>query len=316
LDISTPSNITDLGWIEIPGVFPYLDVAGGFAYIGDTNFGLRIVDINNPSSLSVAGEMSFISPVPQSQVLTPRDIDVNGSTTYFLATDSVKIIDTSDPTNPVELGSFATSFAEDIEVLGNNAFVADRHTMKVFDISNPASANEIANFPVPGSTKTLEISGNYAYLGYIRTNLPNLDRSGIYVIDISTPASPTLFGNLDLGNTDFRDGIQDLSIIGNRLYALSINQGLSLVDISNPSNPFIIHSISIDGAGSSQTFSLDGDYAYITGYEVNVIDISNPNQMVSVDSFSDTQNDTNWAIEVRNGILYIADTETGLKILQ
>jgi hypothetical protein len=63
----------------------------------------------------------------------------------------LRVIDISNPTNPVEIGSYDTpGEAFGVYVSGNFAYVADRDSgLRVIDISNPKNPVEIGFYDTP-----------------------------------------------------------------------------------------------------------------------------------------------------------------------
>ncbi|MFN5892129.1 MAG: hypothetical protein ACK45Z_05770, partial [Dolichospermum sp.] len=67
----------------------------------------------------------------------------------------------------------------------------------------------------------MQVLGNYAYVADID--------SGLQIIDISNPTTPTLKGNYDTSGSAW--GVQ---VLGNYAYVADIDSGLQIIDISNP----------------------------------------------------------------------------------
>lgn len=77
------------------------------------------------------------------------------------------------------------------------------------------------------------------------------------VVDVSSPISPTLMGNLDL-----LDRIRDIQVVDNYAYVTIYDRGLQVVDVSNLISPTLVGSLAIPGeAGEIQVV---GGYAYVT----------------------------------------------------
>ncbi len=75
-----------------------------------------------------------------------------------------------------------------------------------------------------GFARGVQVVGNYAYVAG--------DGSGLQIIDISNPTTPTLKGNYNTsGNAS------NVQVVGNYAYVADQNSGLQIIDISNPTNP-------------------------------------------------------------------------------
>jgi len=122
----------------------------------------------------------------------------------------------------------------------------------------------------------VRVVGNYAYM------VENISAAtNFFIIDISTPATPTVVGSLTLAGTP-----TNLAIQGN--YAYITNQQdtgeMQVVDITTPTAPVYKTLFDLVGTGNGQSIAVSGIYAYITrisdattnANEVTVVNISNP----------------------------------------
>ena len=115
-----------------------VEVAGGLAYVADAVFGLRVINVSDPTA-----------PVELGALDTPGgalDVAVLGGLAYVTdGLSGLRVIDVSDPTVPVELGALATpGFPEDVEVVGGLAYVADGFDgLRVIDVSDPTTPVEL-----------------------------------------------------------------------------------------------------------------------------------------------------------------------------
>jgi len=118
---------------------------------GDT---LKIVDFTIPSEPAELG--SIILPTQL------RDVTVNGDYAYVADwTDGLRIINISDPSNPIESGSYHTEGenpdirAEKIEVRGNYAYLAEgAGGLRILDVSDHAILSRL-DITVPKLTLAL-----------------------------------------------------------------------------------------------------------------------------------------------------------------
>jgi hypothetical protein len=103
--------------------------------------------------------------------------------------------------------------------------------------------------------------------GYIQTMEAAAERlvlrckDCINVYNISSPTRPTLYGQLNISNR-----IKDIEINDNVVYLTTDNQGVVILDISQPSQPVIIDTI--DTPGDARNVFISGGHLYIAdGYE-------------------------------------------------
>lgn len=137
------------------------------------------------------------------------------SDTYAYATESgqLLVIDISDPTTPTLAGSYDTGgSATRVVVAGSYAYVTSAEYNRVIDISNPTApaAPTTGNESLCTVTDTdscvgISISGGYAFV--------TICSNGLAVIDISDPATPTLFATRETGTYG-----TDISVGGSYAY--------------------------------------------------------------------------------------------------
>ncbi len=94
----------------------------------------------------------------------------------------------------------------------------------------------------------ISIKGNYAYC--------TADLNGMDILDISSPADIRKVGNLDTPLW-----ANDIAIEGNYVYLAE--EGLRIVDISNPTTPKSVGTYKIDEHAIINNLAVAGDYAYL-----------------------------------------------------
>ncbi|NCR29182.1 MAG: hypothetical protein GPJ25_24040 [Microcystis aeruginosa LE13-04] len=146
----------------------------------------------------------------------------------------------------------------------------------------------------------MQIVGNYAYVADWG--------SGLQIIDISNPATPTFKGNYDTSGTAL-----DVQVVGNYAYVADQYSGLQIIDISNPVAPTLKGNYNT--SGNAIGVQIVGNYAYVAdGYSgLQIIDISNPATPTFKGNY-DTSGRSN-GVQVVGNYAYVADYEGGLQIL-
>ncbi|OGD97228.1 hypothetical protein A3F02_03015 [Candidatus Curtissbacteria bacterium RIFCSPHIGHO2_12_FULL_38_9b] len=147
-DVSTPSDPTFLGSLDLGATGYAIVVSGNYAYAATSHDSreLTVINISNPSNPSLAG-LHFNTPNTKSD---GRGIAVSG-TVAFLVTDNnttnpgyeLYSINISNPLAPTQLGGInLSSSTRDIFTLGNFAYIASTSNieeLQVIDISNPSA---------------------------------------------------------------------------------------------------------------------------------------------------------------------------------
>jgi len=98
----------------------------------------------------------------------------------------VWILDSSNPTLPVEITSFTVpSTVLDVVLDGDVVYVAcGLSGVYIFDTSDPATPTEIAQFDTLTSAKGVAVDGDRLYIAADTL-------IGLWVVDVSDPANPT-----------------------------------------------------------------------------------------------------------------------------
>ncbi|MCX6639365.1 MAG: T9SS type A sorting domain-containing protein [bacterium] len=132
-------------------------------------------------------------------------------------------------------------------------------------------------------TDVITCQGNYAFLG-IGGSWTTTD--GVAIVDVSEATDPM---EVAIFNTEDYT-VKDIEVAGNYAYIGSWGAGLSIVNVTNPSNP-----IEVSQAGTIRyvnDLSLGGDYAYVshlilgTGNRLAILDVSNPALPITLCQYS------------------------------
>ena len=267
-----------------------------------------------------------------------------GSSTYALVTASwdngVQIIDISDPANPAPVSSFDdgdTVSGKTFDMLGGTDEIVTTRIgsntyalvvgwsddgVQIVDITDPANPVPVASFAdgdtVEGKTYdeldgatgiTTAKIGSRTYALVAAT-----DDDGVQIVDITDPANPLPVSSFDDGDTvggetyDELEGPASVTTarIGAGTYALvaaSDDDGIQIVDITDPANPLPVASFDDGDTVGSRTYEELDDpryiitagigsrtYALVASFAddgVQIIDITDPARPVPAASFDD-----------------------------
>jgi hypothetical protein len=160
----------------------------------------------------------------------------------------------------------------------------------------------------------LKIESVYPTLGLIGQDLDvNLKGMGF---DENTRLSMSLdvgHRSAIIGSVDTPGDACGITIVGDTAYVADWDDGLKVIDISNPQNPQIIGSV--DTPGGAVSVTVVGDIAYVADeYEgLQVIDISDPQNTQIIGSV-DTPGFAS-GVAVVGDTAYVADGESGLQVI-
>ena len=257
-------------------------VIGGktYALVPSRTRGLQIIDISNPSSpqaTKLIAKGNGFTALREPRSVATAVID---SKTYALVAASgshgVQIIDISDPSSPKAIA--AIKDIKDGAKVGDASFTELR------------GAWGITTAVIDGKTYALVAAK---------------DDDGVQIIDISTPSDPQAVVSLEDGEDGFTKlrGATDITTVRveGRVYALvaaAADNGVQIIDISDPSDPQAVAAIKHDsdftelkGATDITTVVIAGStYALVAAAAdngVQIIDISDPSDPQAVVALED-----------------------------
>lgn len=152
----------------------------------------------------------------------------------------------------------------DAEIHGNTLIISAMvQGIEFYDISNGGILNHIDHFTLGQGTRAncVEAINNYAYF---------TANNGLYVVNISNPASPQNMGSIDGSGGMI---LENLDAEENLLAVAAHEDGVLLYNISNPQSINLISTINCENAWGVR---LSNNFAYIADEEIiKIYDVSN-----------------------------------------
>jgi len=233
-DLSDPATFSLKG--RLPGTDSANDIMilDNYAYIANGNSGLRVVDVTDPKSPSASASEDT------GGVLTAIDAYISGSSSYLIAADDAGGLISIDITNPLNPGApslvtttgYTAGAAKDVCVSGGYAYYADdSQGLKIVQLSSTPP------FSVTGAKNT---GGNAIAvaafeLDSVRYAIISDSVNGILIENVTDPADiPATVGRISLPSVG---GYVSLAVLENYLFLSAGAGGISVYDISDPSNP-------------------------------------------------------------------------------
>jgi hypothetical protein len=207
------------------------------------------------------------------------------------------IVNIQDSGNPYITAVCDTVYVDDVVVQKNLAYLAAwGHGIILFDVSNPNSPILLGSLDIFGDSHGIFVKGDLAYLAHCEHDLT--------IFNVVDPRNPSMIYWFPI---PFHFSY-DVKIIGYYAYVLDRNQGLTIIDVSNPLEPFICGTW--DDVDVTHRFSILNSIAYVTtrSYEISIVDVSdayNPSLITEYDL------DTLWTCDVvaKNNNIFIAGSE-------
>lgn len=271
-------EITQVGTADIFRVNDEGTFADTTPFVIDANGNVGVGVVAPTEKLDVVGNIKNLASTDAQPVVkgtsstgsTPKSVYVSGKYAYIVAQDSdrLEIQDISNPAAPALIGLVNTGTSPNsVFVAGRYAYVtADGADIEIYDISNKVSPMQVGTTTLCNSTcSAMYVSGSYAY---------GVDNSGrLGIVNISKPTAPV---SVSITTPGFNVG-SSIYIFGRYAYiADSDKNSLYIIDVTDPTSPSTMGSISLSNNPASVYVS--GRYAYIVGAsgDLNIIDISDP----------------------------------------
>ena len=298
LNISQPQSPTLLGSCALQDYPVGVRVHDGIACVVYRPFftpggGMQIVDVSNPNLPVVKGSCSISPYVDQ--------LAIEGSFAYAATLDSgLQIVAIADPEAPYLVGSyFADSLSGVSEVVISDTllFATNWRGLWVIDVSNAQAPHVITRF---SSYPWLWNPYNFSKSG---EHLIVINFGSISIVDVSEPTTPYVEGHYATGT------VQNVCLEGSYAYIADGYRGLIIVDVSNPADLVEIGSY-LAGTPVNAVAVRNG-IAYLVGFDLQVVDVSNPASPALLASYNNLLYSTN--IAVVDTMLYVMDVQ-GLTI--
>jgi len=213
----------------------------------------------------------------KSNALT-SDIFISGDHAYIYVMDKgLQIVNVSNPSEPQFVSHLKMDyhFADDMIKANNYLYFSaynpedDSDEFFIVDVSDPQNPIFVNNFKLEQSAIP-----NF----YILDSLLLFPHEKLEIINITNPLLPLKIGEYNIGS------VKDICFKEESAYILTKSNGLSIINISIPSNPTLINNyVNITGS----YLSLYYDYAIISRFRaIQILDVSNISDISFVSSFA------------------------------
>jgi hypothetical protein len=324
IDVSDPSTPTEIGFCETPGWVLNLWVQDTFAYIvdygflGNQNFALHIINVSDPFNPIIVSSYS--------DLWYPHDVWVEDTIAY-VAGSALYIINVSNPSSPDSISVFSdTRFFYDVYVRDTLAYVAgvvdnDSLFISIINVVDPSLPVEVGSYYLNldfgddiYEIRNIWVQDSLAYLA-VGSWTAEPDSCGLYIVDVSDPASMNEVGNYLTG----RGRTQDVCVKDKFAYISCYAdfyddpEGLLIIDISVPSLPNVLGEY--DTGLQIRNVWIKDSFAYVAnrGRGLNIINVSDPSSPFEI-GFCDSPVYPE-EVFVKDTFAYVTDQEYGLRII-
>lgn len=114
------------------------------------------------------------------------------------------------------------------------------------------------------------------------------------------------------GSLDFYDAV-DVTVAGNYAYVVDQQDGLKIIDISNPASPALAGSYKTSAPANS--LALKGNYAFLAeeSWGIQIVNVSDPSN-ATMAAYLDTPG-IPYSVAIDGDYAYVADGESGLQVI-
>ena len=296
-DIGSSSNLSLIGrWPY--GPCDAVCVKDDYAYIGNGSV-MTILDISDPILPKKVGEIETPGIV--------KDIYVHNNYAYIANwREGIRVIDVSDPSEPVEVGYENCYCAMRLTGLRDILFASTTRSTAIFNIGAPAGPekeNSIGAGNTVWDIAVLKTSKDYLCVAGSLEGLRIYDVTNIYDI-------------FEVGYLDSIGSVRDVFVENNLAYLVNYDY-LIIIDLSDPSEPAIV---GVYGSNKKYQFCnifVSNGHAYITDELYGglwIFDVSNPTHPVEKGYYHSGSGDSE-GITVVGQHAYVAHGSSGLQIV-
>ena len=258
LDVSSPASPSVLD--SIPNLTgPYLSHQNNLVGLYGSPY-VMFIDVTNPSIPALLGHIAVTGDSSAAVRFTPGRIYVS------YARSGLYVLQNGPPAQFQEQSCRTNVFALDWAVSRDLqwAYAATwLNRLDVYTLSN-TSVVPVGSVPTPGSPRAVDLDSNLLFMA--------LGDSGIQILDVSSPTSPTVLSRLDVGG--FASVIHR---VGSYAYVGRLDSSLVVVDVSDPTAPAVVSSIGLDNIVADLASSPNRLYVLYPGNRgLDVLDLTIP----------------------------------------
>ena len=318
IDNSNPQQPVKIAFVEIPGNVD-ISVKDNFLF-ADSIMDLIVLDISDINSIE---QVNRLEGVLRDGVVFPFEADIveygsyNYDTEILIGWETVterRLIEEVQNRDDIFFRDIAVAESADggqtgqggslarFKIVNEYLYAVDSHMINVFDISDLENPKDLEDVYAGFDIETIFNRGEHLFLGSMR---------GMYIYDISSPATPTFVSEFQHGTA-----CDPVVVDGDYAYVTlrggngcgALESGLFIVDISNIQAPELTISYPMEepyglGIRDEKLFICDGSSGLKVYDKTNVEELTLLNHFKDIVTFDVIPLESH-LIMVGNGILY------------
>ncbi len=217
---------------------------------------IRVLNINNPTSPRRVSQYNIENPL--------KDFCVTNDFAFLGRKNDLISVDISDPSNPAKLSSLILSYEiSDLWIKDTLIYLTTTDSgLRIINVSNPNNMVEIGRLTGYDSLKNILLKDTLAFV----TN------GDFLIFNVSDPTNPSFISALTTPAEAAGLFVQE-----NYAYVNDWGYGLIIINISNPSSPFIEGFYERTTRFPYSSLWTYQNYLYVADDYLIIFDISNPN---------------------------------------
>lgn len=267
----------------------FMTQAGNYCYLVHVS-GVNIVDVSNPASPHRVGRIGG----------EPLAVYVRDTLCYdMIFGEGLRIYNVKNPASPQEVGWLTLGDAMDLTMPSTEDTLLFTSLLDVVNVSNPASPSLVGHIDIPA-----EYEYGVAVVPAVNYALVANYTDGVVAVDVTNPANPTF------DTTAFGAGsVLDIYVDGTKAYLASPLNGMTILDVSDPTRPSRLGGVDIVGLNPAcMSVAARDSFAYMHWYQrpqfqsVDVSDPARPQRVAGVDVTNPPED-----MVIRDSFVYIAE---------
>lgn len=253
IDVSVPSQPTVLGYYTLTNNIQSLALQGNTLFLGDDSGTIAILDVIDPLNPTYVDEFDTGAAVINDLTFYNGDLVIatsSGLVIYRVGSSSGGLTDL-----PL-LSTFTGYPVFDVKILGNIAYLAAGPegllALNVSDPVNPVLLDKI-NHTSPVDYDAVVVQGHYCFVADDGGSL----EEGLLAFNVTDPTNLQFLDYYPVTN------INDLAVVGDVAYLAAGNDGLYLINVTDPNNMSTRISNVTDG-NSYWDLCVQGHFVYAT----------------------------------------------------
>jgi len=191
-----------------------------------------------------------------------------------------------------------------IQVIGELCYLSDHgNGLKIYNISNPRDPKLLGQTVDSGIYHDMCIEGSLAFFADLE--------DGLVIFDVSDPRHPVRVGSYDVGEQNAAEVYVSEDLVYLAEFGDNTPHGLEIFNASDPTN--ITKLGDYRGVTLSYCVQTVGNYCYITGAGLTILDVSNPANPELLGEYVD--NDRVRYFYINNNRAYVTCWDNGFKII-